>query len=327
MFKELRYNILENNAKSPETICSLIMSEINKVIIGKPETVKLLILALISGGHVLIEDVPGVGKTTIAAALSKAIGLEYKRVQLTPDVMASDISGFSVFDKEKSEFVFKPGVVMTNVLIADEINRTSPKTQSALLEAMEEKQVTVDGITRTLPKPFMVIATENPLGFVGTYPLPEAQLDRFLIKFTIGYPDRDSEVRIISDRKSSNPIDSVTPVANVDDIIFLQKAVAEVYVDQAICQYIIDLVQATRTNKNIILAASPRASIALMRAASANALISGRNYVIPQDVSDMYQYVVGHRIVLSAEAKLDRLTNADVLGEIKNCIKAPVLRK
>ena len=318
---------MENNAKSPETICSLIMSEINKVIIGKPETVKLLILALISGGHVLIEDVPGVGKTTIAAALSKAIGLEYKRVQLTPDVMASDISGFSVFDKEKSEFVFKPGVVMTNVLIADEINRTSPKTQSALLEAMEEKQVTVDGITRTLPKPFMVIATENPLGFVGTYPLPEAQLDRFLIKFTIGYPDRDSEVRIISDRKSSNPIDSVTPVANVDDIIFLQKAVAEVYVDQAICQYIIDLVQATRTNKNIILAASPRASIALMRAASANALISGRNYVIPQDVSDMYQYVVGHRIVLSAEAKLDRLTNADVLGEIKNCIKAPVLRK
>lgn len=318
---------MENNIKSPEQICNSIMQEINKVIIGKPETVKLLILALISGGHVLIEDVPGVGKTTIAAALSKAIGLDYKRVQLTPDVMASDISGFSVFDKEKSEFVFKPGVVMTNILIADEINRTSPKTQSALLEAMEEKQVTVDGVTHELPKPFMVIATENPLGFVGTYPLPEAQLDRFLIKFTIGYPDRDSEVRIISDRKINNPIEQVVPVASVADVINLQKAVADIYVDQSICQYIIDLVQATRTNKNIVLAASPRASIALMRAASANALINGRNYVIPQDVSDMYQYVVGHRIVLSAEAKLDRLTNADVLSEIKNCIKAPVLRK
>ena len=319
---------MENNTlQNPAQICYSIMQEINKVIIGKPETVKMLVLALISGGHVLIEDVPGVGKTTIAAALSKAIGLEYKRVQLTPDVMASDISGFSVFDKEKAEFVYKPGVVMTNVLIADEINRTSPKTQSALLEAMEEKQVTVDGVTRELPKPFMVIATENPLGFVGTYPLPEAQLDRFLIKFTIGYPNAESEVQIISDRKNNNPIDSVVPVASVYDILNLQKAVSEIYVDQAICRYIIDLVQATRENKNIILAASPRASIALLKASSANALICGRNYVTPQDVSDMFQYVVGHRIVLSAEAKLDRLTNTDVLNEIRNSIKAPVLRK
>lgn len=318
---------MENTMKNPAQTCYNIMQEINKVIIGKPETVKMLVLALISGGHVLIEDVPGVGKTTIAAAMSKAIGLEYKRVQLTPDVMASDISGFSVFDKEKGDFVYKPGVVMTNILIADEINRTSPKTQSALLEAMEEKQVTVDGVTRELPKPFMVIATENPLGFVGTYPLPEAQLDRFLVKFTIGYPDCDSEMQIISDRKNNNPIDGVTAVASVYDVMEMQKAVSDMYVDKAISKYIVDLVQATRSNKNIILAASPRASIALLKASSANALISGRNYVTPQDVSDMFPYVVGHRIVLSAEAKLDRLTSTDVLNEIKNSIKAPVLRK
>ena len=313
--------------KNPAQTCYTIMQEINKVIVGKPETVKMLVLALISGGHVLIEDVPGVGKTTIAAAMSKAIGLEYKRVQLTPDVMASDISGFSIFDKEKGEFIYKPGVVMTNILIADEINRTSPKTQSALLEAMEEKQVTVDGVTRELPKPFMVIATENPLGFVGTYPLPEAQLDRFLVKFTIGYPDNDSEVQIISDRKNSNPIEKVSAVASVADVLQMQQAVSEMYVDKAICKYIVDLVQATRNNKNIVLAASPRASIALLKASSANALISGRNYVTPQDVIDMLPYVVGHRIVLSAEAKLDRLTNDVVLDEIKNSIKAPVLRK
>ncbi len=308
-------------------ICNSIINEVNKVIIGKPESVKLLTLALISGGHVLIDDVPGVGKTTIAAALSKAVGLDYKRVQLTPDVMASDISGFSVYDKSKAEFIYKPGVVFTNVLIADEINRTSPKTQSALLEAMEEKQVTVDGVTRELPKPFMVIATENPLGFIGTYPLPEAQLDRFLIKFTIGYPSFASEMKIIADRQKINPLNNVCSVASVDDIIKIQKAVSEIYVDELICRYITELVQATRTNKNVILAASPRASIALLKASSANALMNGRNYVIPQDVSDLYKFVVGHRIVLSAEAKLERMTNDDVLENIKNSIKAPVIKK
>ena len=318
---------MEISIQKYSQICESIMNEVNKVIIGKPASVKLLTIALISGGHVLIDDVPGVGKTTIAAALSKAVGLDYKRVQLTPDVMASDISGFSVYDKAASDFVYKPGVVFTNILIADEINRTSPKTQSALLEAMEEKQVTVDGVTRQLPKPFMVIATENPLGFVGTYPLPEAQLDRFLIKFTIGYPTLYSEMKIIADRQKENPLNSVCAVASVDDVIELQNAVSEVYVDEMICKYITELVQATRTNKNVILAASPRASIALLKAASANALMNGRNYVVPQDVNDLYQYVVGHRIVLSPEAKLERMTNYDVLEEIKNTIKAPVLKK
>ncbi len=304
-----------------------IMAQVNKVIIGKPEAVKLITLALICGGHVLIEDVPGVGKTTIAAALARAAGLDFSRIQLTPDVMASDITGFSVPDRRSGEFVYRPGAVMTNILIADEINRTSPKTQSALLEAMEEGQVTVDGVTRPLSRPFMVIATENPLGFVGTYPLPEAQLDRFLLKFEIGYPSGDEEMRIITDRRGANPLTGVSAVASAQDIIDAQRDVSAVYADSDICRYIIELVQATRGNKDILLAASPRASIALMRAASANAVISGRNYVIPQDVSDMYKYVVGHRILLSAEARLEHVTASQMLDGILAGIKAPVLKK
>lgn len=308
-------------------VCHAVMGEINKVIIGKPEAVKLLTLALISGGHVLIEDVPGVGKTTIAAAFAKATGLDFKRIQLTPDVMASDITGFSVYDKSSGQFLYNPGVVMTNVLIADEINRTSPKTQSALLEAMEEKQVTVDGKTHKLASPFMVIATENPLGFVGTYPLPEAQLDRFLLKFVIGYPRGGDEVKIIYDRKKENPLDSVRAVVSARELLDVQQVVANMHVDEDICEYIVSLVQATRSNKNIVLAASPRASIALIKAASANALIDGRNYVTPSDVAQLYKYVVGHRIVLSAEARLDKLTNYEILDDIMKSIRMPVLKK
>lgn len=316
---------MDNINKSYE-ICRAVMNEVEKVIIGKPEAVKMLTLALISGGHVLIEDVPGVGKTTIAAALAKATGLAYNRVQLTPDVMASDITGFSVYDKSKGEFMYKPGVVMTNILIADEINRTSPKTQAALLEAMEERQVTVDGVTRRLAQPFMVIATENPLGFVGTYPLPEAQLDRFLIKFVIGYPQGDDEIKIIMDRKSHNPLDDVKAVVSAEHILYVQQQVSEMYIDERICKYIVDLVQATRKTKEISLAASPRASIALIKAASANALINGRNYVTPADVIEMFEYVVGHRIILSAEAKLEKMTTGQMLENIKKTIKIPVLK-
>ena len=318
---------MDNKYNEAYRVCHAVMAEINKVIIGKPEAVKLLTLALISGGHVLIEDVPGVGKTTIAAALAKATGLDFKRIQLTPDVMASDITGFSVYDKSSGQFLYNPGVVMTNVLIADEINRTSPKTQSALLEAMEEKQVTVDGKTHRLASPFMVIATENPLGFVGTYPLPEAQLDRFLLKFVIGYPQESDEVKIIYDRKKENPLDSVRAVVSASELLDVQQLVANMHVDEDICEYIVSLVQATRSNKNIILAASPRASIALIKAASANALIDGRNYVTPSDVAQMYKYVVGHRIVLSAEARLDKLTNYEILDDILKSIRMPVLKK
>ncbi len=317
---------MENSIGKACEICKSVMTEVNKVIIGKPEAVKMLVLALISGGHVLIEDVPGVGKTTIAAALARATGLEFSRVQLTPDVMASDITGFTVFDKNSGEFVYKPGVVMTNILIADEINRTSPKTQSALLEAMEEGQVTVDGKTHNLATPFMVIATENPLGFVGTYPLPEAQLDRFLLKFVIGYPEAADEVKIITDRKKSNPINDVRAVVSKEEILFVRNQVSEIYVDDIISKYIVDLVQLTRNTKEIALAASPRASIALIKASSANALINGRNYVTPSDVNEMFDYVVGHRIMLSAEAKLERITIQQMLHSIKKSIKTPILK-
>lgn len=308
-------------------VCRAIMDEMNKVIIGKPEAVKLLTLSLISGGHALIEDVPGVGKTTIAAALAKTTGLDFKRVQLTPDIMASDITGFSAYDKSSGRLVYNPGVVMTNILIADEINRTSPKTQSALLEAMEEKRVTVDGVTHALSEPFMVIATENPQGFVGTYPLPEAQLDRFLLKFAIGYPNENDEVKIISDRKKDNPLDGIQAVASLEEVIKVQRDVSDIYVDRDICEYIVKLVQATRSSKDIALAASPRASIALIKAACANALINGRNYVTPSDVMEMYKYVVGHRIVLSAEAKLEHMTSDQLLESILKSVKIPVLKK
>ena len=317
---------MNNSFEKSISICKSIANEINKVIIGKEEAVRLLLIALISGGHVLIEDVPGVGKTTIVSALSKAIGINHKRVQLTPDVMASDIAGFSIIDKNTNDLIFKPGVVMTNILLADEINRTSPKTQSALLEAMEEKSVTVDGTTHYLPKPFMVIATENPLGFLGTYPLPEAQLDRFLLKFSIGYPSLDSEIQIIKQRKKDNPLNSVVAVASEQDIVDIQNEVLNIYVDDTILKYITDLVAATRNNPNVLLAASPRASIALLKVASANALLNGRNYVIPQDVIELFPFVVAHRLVLSPEAKIENLTSLDIVRNISKEVKAPVLK-
>lgn len=313
------------NMEMKKRLCGKILEEMKKVIIGKDEQLRLLLIALLSKGHILVEDVPGVGKTTAAVAMARATGLEAKRVQFTPDVMATDISGFTAPDKS-GEFVYKPGVCMTNILIADEINRTSPKTQSALLEVMEERQVTVDGVTHKLPEPFMVVATQNPLGYIGTYPLPEAQLDRFLMKMSMGYPTADQEALIIGDRHGINPMESVEAVTSPEEILLLQKAVEEVHVDDAIKQYIVDLVCATRNNNLIALAASPRASLALMRAACAAALLEGRSYVIPRDVAEMYEAIVSHRLMLSPEAKIERLTASDILGKLRDTVKAPILK-
>ncbi len=307
-------------------ICNRIIEEMKKVIIGKDEQLRLLLIALLSKGHILIEDIPGVGKTTAASAMAKATGLDAKRVQFTPDVMATDISGFTAPDHKTGEFVYKPGVCMTNILIADEINRTSPKTQSALLEVMEERQVTVDGVTYKLPEPFMVVATQNPLGYVGTYPLPEAQLDRFMMKTSMGYPSADQEMRIVADRHGANPLDVVVPVTTAEDVVALQKEVEQVHVDEAVQQYIVELVCATRTHGLIALAASPRASLSLMRAACAAALLDGRNYVIPRDVSDMYEAIVAHRLMLAPEAKIERLTASQLLAAIKDAVKAPIVK-
>lgn len=307
-------------------ICNKIIEQMKKVIIGKDDVIRLLLTTLLSNAHILIEDVPGVGKTTVAAALAKATSMNFKRVQLTPDVMASDITGFTVLDKDSGEFVYRPGVVMTNILIADEINRTSPKTQSALLEAMEERQVTVDGVTRALDKPFMVIATQNPVGFIGTYPLPESQLDRFLMKTSMGYPNAKEEYQIISDRKYTNPLESIEPVTTTEDILNIQAMVQRIHVDPLVGKYIVDLIMTTRHDSNIMLAASPRASIALMRCACANALLHGRNYCVPADVNELFELVVGHRIVLSPESKLSRISADSLLKQLKQSVRVPLVK-
>ncbi len=317
---------MENNTSSyaePSVLIPRLLQQIEKVVVGKTQIIKLLIAALLSGGHVLIEDVPGTGKTTLAMTLAKATSMSYRRVQFTPDVMASDITGFTMYNKETDRFEYRSGLVMSNIIIADEINRTSPKTQSALLEAMEEHRVTVDGTPHALPEPFMVIATQNELGYVGTYPLPEAQLDRFLMKLTIGYPIPEDEVLILSARKGVNPIEAVQPVCGAEDIKRCIAAVKEIFVDDAIYKYIVDIVSATRRHPLIALGASPRASLALMRAAQSCAFMAGRNYVTPEDVAKMAGYVLPHRIHLSQEARVKRVGVNQVLYDVMNTVKSP----
>ncbi len=299
------------------------IDEIEKVIIGKRDVITLLVVALLAGGHVMIEDVPGTGKTTLATALGKSTGLTFKRAQFTPDVTASDITGFNLFNKETNHFEFRPGMCMTNILLADEINRTSPKTQSALLEAMEERNVTVDGHTYHLPLPFMVIATQNELGFVGTFPLPEAQLDRFMIKVSMGYPSIAEELKILTGKIGSEPMDSVRAVCTAEELEQYSQLTGQVAVDSKIANYIVNFTSATRNHPAVLLGASPRASLALMKCSQALALISGRTYVIPEDVSSLIPYVLSHRIHIKQEAKIKGITAKNVLEDVKNSIMHP----
>jgi len=315
-------NNTNNSSRNYELVPKL-LSQVEKVIIGKTNVVKMLIAALLSGGHVLIEDVPGTGKTTLAMTLAKATSLSCRRVQFTPDVMASDITGFTMYNKESERFEYRNGLVMSNIFIADEINRTSPKTQSALLEAMEEKKVTVDGVAHVLPDPFMVIATENEFGYVGTYPLPEAQLDRFLIKLSVGYPSAEDEAMILYNRKNGDPISNVEPVCSAEDIKNCIAEVRATHIDAAIYKYIVDIVAATRKHPFSALGASPRASIALMRAAQSIAFMEGRNFVTPEDVAAMVPYVLPHRIHLTQEAKVKRIEVGFVIGEIMKAVRPP----
>ncbi len=300
-----------------------LVGEIEKVIVGKHREVLLLVTALLAGGHVLIEDVPGVGKTTLAAALARAAGLEFRRAQFTPDVTASDITGFNIYNRQSESFAFTPGLVMTNIFLADEINRASPKTQSALLESMEEGRVTVDGKTYDIPDPFMVIATQNPSGFVGTYPLPEAQLDRFALRLSMGYPTPEEEVRIIENRREHSPLESVTPAVSISLIRFLRSLVTDVHIDTELQRYIVTLVSSTRSHTAISLGASPRASLALKRLSQAYAFMHSRNYVIPSDISALFKASVGHRLVLSQEARLRQLTGEDVMDELLRITPVP----
>ena len=314
----------ENKTKASYTAAQSLIAEVEKVVVGKHNEIVLLVTAMLSGGHVLIEDVPGTGKTTLAASLARAAGLDFNRAQFTPDVMASDITGFNVYNRQKETFEFREGLVMTNILLADEINRASPKTQSALLEAMEKSKVTVDGTTYTVPDPFMVIATQNPTGYVGTYPLPEAQLDRFAVRLSMGYPTEDEEVSIISDRRGTNPLEKVRAVTDIDTIREIRRAAAEVALDPEICRYIVRLIHATRKSPKLSLGASPRASLLLMKLSQAYAFLRGRDYVLPEDIAFVFVPGVAHRIVLSQEARLNRETSVDILNEILRATEAPL---
>ena len=320
-FTSVRFDDVD--AEKAYAAASRLMSEIEKVIVGKHREVLLLITAMLAGGHVLIEDVPGVGKTTLAAALAKAAGLDFRRAQFTPDVTASDITGFNIYNRREENFEFTPGLVMTNILLADEINRASPKTQSALLEAMEEGRVTVDGKTYILPDPFMVIATQNPSGFVGTYPLPEAQLDRFSMKLSMGYPTPDEEMRIVEERTAADPLDAVSPVAGAKLISFLRALTTDVRIDRSLYKYLVLLVSATREHRSVSLGASPRASLALKRLSQAYAFMHGRNYVVPEDISDIFRAAIGHRIILKQEAQLGGVTCAAVLEDVLKSVPVP----
>ena len=320
-FTSVRFDDVD--AEKAYAAASRLTSEIEKVIVGKHREVLLLITEMLAGGHVLIEDVPGVGKTTLAAALAKAAGLDFRRAQFTPDVTASDITGFNIYNRREENFEFTPGLVMTNILLADEINRASPKTQSALLEAMEEGRVTVDGKTYILPDPFMVIATQNPSGFVGTYPLPEAQLDRFSMKLSMGYPTPDEEMRIVEERTAADPLDAVSPVAGAKLISFLRALTTDVRIDRSLYKYLVLLVSATREHRSVSLGASPRASLALKRLSQAYAFMHGRNYVVPEDISDIFRAAIGHRIILKQEAQLGGVTCAAVLEDVLKSVPVP----
>ena len=311
-----------DNSNYTNTINSII-TEVKKAVIGKDAIIIKVLLAVLCKGHVLIEDIPGVGKTTLALAFSKALSLEHNRMQFTPDVLPSDVTGFSVYNKATGKFEFREGVAFCNLFLADEINRTSSKTQSALLELMEEKSITVDGNTYKLPEPYTVIATQNPIGSAGTHNLPDSQLDRFMIKLSMGYPDFKGEVDILKAKHKSNPLENVRSVADTSVILELQDYISNVYVDDRIYEYIVSLSTATRNHPMLKLGISPRGTLALMQLSKCIAVAMGRDYVIPEDISYICSDVFEHRIMLNSKAKLSDYTPADVISEILKQVPVP----
>ncbi len=302
-----------------------VRDNIRKVIVGKDDVIELILAALLCEGHVLIEDVPGVGKTSLISALARSVGLGFRRVQFTPDVLPSDITGFSILNMKSSEFEYRQGIVMTNIILADEINRTSPKTQSSLLEAMEERRVTVDGTTYPVPRPFMVLATQNPIEYVGTYPLPEAQLDRFLIRIAMGYPSMKDEVEILGRFSTGDPRDVIEPVCTPEDIAELQKITLGVQCAPNVREYIVKISALTRKSEHLQLGVSPRGSIYLMKAAQACAVLQGRDFVTPDDVQKMAGPVFSHRLIVKPEARLTGMTAERVVKSILNTVDVPVM--
>ena len=295
---------------------------VKRVIIGKDHAVELAVITLVCQGHALIEDVPGVGKTMLARSLSRSAGCVFRRIQFTPDLLPSDITGVSIYNQKTAEFEYKEGPIVAQIVLADEINRATPKTQSALLEAMDERQVTVEGSTHVLPRPFTVMATQNPIEYEGTFPLPEAQLDRFLLMIQLGYPNADEELAIVNSQEQTHPIESLEAVTDADEIVGMQERVKGVYVDDLIRQYIVRLTEQTRTHPDVSLGASPRGSLALFRGAQAMALIRGRDYTLPDDVKELAAPMMGHRIIVSAAARMRGVHSGDVIEEIVE--KTPV---
>lgn len=300
-----------------------ISNEVKGVIKGKDEVISKVMMAMLAKGNVLLEDVPGVGKTTMALAFARAMGLDTKRVQFTPDTLPSDIIGFSVYDKETGELSYKEGAIVTNLLLADEINRTSSKTQAALLEAMEEKKVTVDGVTRVLPDPFIVLATENPAGSAGTQMLPNSQLDRFMVKLSIGYPDVESQAEILADRHTENPVDKVEQVVSDEELKEMIQKANEVYIAKSVYEYIAKLVQKTREHEMVSLGVSPRGALSLCQMAKAYAFVNSRDFVTPDDIRAVFADVCGHRLMLNSKARLNELSAENIIADIIKDVEMP----
>jgi MoxR-like ATPase len=307
------------------SIFNKITKNINKVIVGKSRAIELILTALLAEGHLLLEDVPGVGKTLMARALAKSIGGSFHRIQFTPDLLPSDITGFNVYNQKEGKFIFQPGPVMSNVLLADEINRTIPRTQSSLLESMQEKQVTVDGVTMDLPFPFFVMATQNPIELEGTFPLPEAQLDRFLMKIKLGYPTHKEEITILERFQKEDPLENIISVTRPEEILSLQKERQKIYLSQQINHYIVSLTNATRNNTKILYGASPRASLHLMKAAQGLAALKNRDFVLPDDIRLLFIPILAHRVVIETKEKLKGLTPEKILTEVLDKIEVPTV--
>jgi len=303
-----------------------IYQNVEQVIVGKRNAVDLLLVALLCRGHVLLEDVPGTGKTVLAKSIARSIGSSFKRIQFTPDLLPSDVTGISIFNQQSREFEFRHGPIFAQIVLADEINRATPKTQSAMLEAMEERQITVDGTTYGLPAPFIVLATQNPIEYEGTFPLPEAQLDRFLLRLNLGYPSRLDEIAILKRQRQAHPLDSLQTVTQIDELLRLQAAIKDVYVDDLIEEYIVGITSATRHHADVYLGASTRGSLALYRTAQAWAAIKGHDYVTPDDVKELASAVLGHRIIVSPAARIRNVSAPSVIEDVLSGVTIPGAR-
>lgn len=319
----MEYNMEMNNVQA---VAEKVIGNVEKVIFGKSQEIKLAFIALLCQGHILIEDVPGVGKTVLAKSLARSIGCTFKRIQFTPDLLPSDVTGVSVFNQKTREFEFRPGPVIAQIVLTDEINRATPKTQSALLECMEERQVTVDGVTYPMPRPFLVMATQNPIEYEGTFPLPEAQLDRFMMRISLGYPSPEDEIMILDSQQFRHPLEDIDQVIAVEELLEAQEAVKKVHVGPLVKEYIVALVNASRKHPDVYLGASPRGSLYLYKTAQALAAVEGRDYVIPDDIKALAEVTLAHRLIISPSARIKNVDTRTVVEELLHSVPVPGTR-